>query len=78
VTVTACAQVATDDVRVSVARSGAADATSQYVAYDLEVTQDIPFQIDVLCEGTDIIRARSLGGNVSFTVNGYADDIPTS
>lgn len=78
VTVIACAQTATDDIRISIARSGAADATSQYVVYDLAVVQDLPFQVDLVCEGTDVIRVYSTGGNVSFSAIGYEDDIPSA
>lgn len=78
VTVTAAAQTATDDVRISLAKAGAADATSQYIAYDLAVVQDIIFQIELYLEGTDVIRVYSTAGNVAFTANGYEDDIPSS
>jgi hypothetical protein len=78
VKVIACAQTATDDIRLSVAPSGAADATSQYVAYDLAVAQDLPFEIDLMLSGTDLIRCYSTAGNVSFTCVGYEDDIPSA
>jgi len=78
VTVTAAAQAATDDIRISLAKAAAADATSQYVAYDLAVVQDIPFQIELYLEGTDVIRVYSTAGNVSFVANGYEDDIPSA
>lgn len=78
VTVTAAAQAATDDIRVSLAKAAAADATSQYVAYDLAVAQDTPFQIEMYLEGTDVIRVWSTAGNVAFLANGYEDDIPSA
>lgn len=78
VTLTAAAQAATDDVQISLARSGAVHATSQVMAYDLAVDQDVPFQLEVYLEGTDVLRVYSTAGNVSFTVNGYEDDIPSA
>ncbi len=78
VTVTAATQAATDDVRISLAKAAAADATSQYVAYDLAVAQDTPFQIELYLEGTDVIRVWSTAGAVAFLANGYEDDIPSA
>lgn len=78
VTVTAAAQAVTDDIRLSIAKGGAADATSQYVAYDLAVAQDTPFQHEFYLEGSDVIRVYSTAGDVSFTCNGYEDDIPSA
>jgi hypothetical protein len=78
VNVTASAQTATDDVQISLARSGAVHATSQVLAFDLAVLQDVPFQIEMYLEGTDVVRVYSTGGNVAFTVNGYEDDIPSA
>lgn len=78
VTVTAAAQVASDDVRISIARSGAADDPVQYVAYDLAVAQDTPFQMEFYLEGTDVIRVWSTAGDVAFLANGYEDDIPSA
>jgi hypothetical protein len=78
VSVKACCQVATDDIRISLALAAAADATSQYTVYDATVVKNVPYQEDFYLEGTDLIRVRSLGGNVSFTANGYEDDIPAA
>jgi hypothetical protein len=78
VNVTCACHTATDDIRLSIAPLGAGDATSQYVARDLAVVQDVPYIHEFYLEGTDMIRVYSTGGNVSFTVNGFEDDIPVA
>lgn len=78
VTVTAASQTATDDIRLSIAQGGVATTASQYVAYDLAVAQDTPFQHEFYLEGSDVIRVYSTAGDVSFTCNGYEDDIPSA
>jgi hypothetical protein len=78
VTICASCQTATDDVQISIAPLAAAHAVSQVVAFDLAVSQDVPYYHDCYLEGTDLIRVYSTGGNVAFTVNGYEDDIPSA
>jgi|SRR5579885_563633 hypothetical protein len=61
-----------DTFRISVAPGGAADAVSQYIAWDTTVNgnDSLPLTLGIGLSATDKIRCRSTNGNVSFTASG--------
>lgn len=70
--ITACNEAgAATTIRISIAPLGAADATSQYIAYDLPLDANNVYETSVkVLTATDKIRVYSGSGNVNFTANG--------
>lgn len=69
--VSCCNQSTATTIRVSLAPLGAADATSQYIAYDLPLSANNVYQTEEFSiGGTGIVRVRSASGGVSFTLMG--------
>lgn len=71
--VTCCNQSTSNDtLRISVAVAGAADATKQYLFYDLPIPANDTFTltIGITLAATDILRCYSGSGNVSFNAFG--------
>lgn len=62
--------------RISVAIAGAADAPPQYLAYDaaLAANETKAFTLGITLGATDVVRVRSLSGNVSF--NAFGEETP--
>lgn len=65
--------------RLAVAPLGAADATSQYLVYDEPLTISATAgcsdsRSGIRLRANDVIRVRSLNGDVSFTAMVYEDD----
>lgn len=58
--------------RLSLAVAGAADASTQYINYDEAIAAHTTTRISMACNlyPTDIIRAYSSSGNISFTILG--------
>ena len=58
--------------RISIAIGGAADATSQYLYYDLSLDGNDTFiaTVGLSLASTDVIRVRSANGNIAFSVFG--------
>jgi hypothetical protein len=72
-TITAANESATPTaIRLSVAPAGAADATSQYLAYDLPIgaNETITFSLGQGLAATDKIRCYNTLATVAFTANG--------
>lgn len=68
-----CNRVAADDTfRIAVAVGGAADEVKQYLAFDSEVTQDVPrvFTIGITLAATDVVRVFAGTSNLSFNMFG--------
>jgi len=62
-------------VRLSHAVAAAVDAPSQYLLYDFAVASGQTKSTEqITVNETDVIRAYSDTGNVSFTVNGIQED----
>lgn len=71
VRVTVCNRSTATSFRLSLAPLGAADATSQYLYYDLALAANDTFVTPILTlTATDLIRCYSTSGNVTFTANG--------
>jgi hypothetical protein len=73
-TITVCNQSssATATFRISVAVAGAADATSQYVAYDafLDYNETKAYTLGITLGSTDVIRVYGSTSNLSFHAYG--------
>ena len=72
-TLAACNQgSAPTTIRVSVAIAGAADASAQYLFYDVPVAAKDTFSatIGITLAPTDAVRCRSANGQVSFHLFG--------
>ncbi len=64
-----------DAFRISMAPAGAADSLEQYIAYDKGILiNDTGSTIAVMLGPGDIVRVRSIGGNLSFTLTGIEQD----
>lgn len=75
--ITVCEQAgAATSFRVSVAVAGAADAVQQYLAYDtaLAANETKAFTLGITLGAADVVRVRSLSGNVSF--NAFGEETP--
>jgi hypothetical protein len=58
-------------IRISIAPSGAADATNQYIAYDLPVTSNNVYQSATFAlSAGDVIRVYTDGAVMSFSAFG--------
>lgn len=58
-------------VRVSIAPAGAADAPSQYIAFDVPITGNGPYKSPVFaCKPTDVVRVYNTLATVAFTLTG--------
>jgi hypothetical protein len=68
--VTACNRGAATAIRVSVAIAGAADALTQYKAYDLPIGANNTLQIPIVAGATDVIRVYATLGTLTFTIAG--------
>lgn len=58
--------------RISVAVAGAADAPVQYIVYDaaLAANETKAFMLGMTLGAADVVRVRSVSGNVSFAIFG--------
>jgi hypothetical protein len=57
--------------RIALAKAGAVDSVDQYVAYDLDITEASALSsVPVALEASDVVRALSASGNVTFTIDG--------
>lgn len=62
-------------VRVSHAVGGAANATKQYLAYDMVIAaNDARTTVRFTAAAADVVRVRSDTGSVSFNINGVEED----
>ena len=71
-TITACNQINTGAIRISVAVAGAADDPKQYVVYDvpLRTNETQAYTLGITLSAGDIIRCYSNCGCVSFNIFG--------
>lgn len=71
-TIVACNQGAATSIRLSVAIAGAADASAQYIAYDVAIGANTTytFTIGVTLATTDVIRVYATLATVSFAAFG--------
>jgi hypothetical protein len=71
-TIKACNQSTATTIRVSIAVAGAADATKQYVYYDLPLAANDTYSATEgwALQATDVVRCQSASGNVSFNLFG--------
>lgn len=58
--------------RISFSKRGASTSNADYVYYDLPITGNNTFlsELDFSMDGTDVLRAYSVQGNLSITVYG--------
>lgn len=71
--ISVCNRAASDTTfRLSVAQAGAADATEQYLYYDVTLPANDTFvaTIGVTLAATDVVRAYAVSANVSVNVFG--------
>jgi hypothetical protein len=62
--------------RVAVSPLGAAIANEHYIAYNFVLdANDSLTSAPIEVGETDVVRVRSLNGNISFTVDGLEEDI---
>jgi hypothetical protein len=72
-TITVCNRAASiSTFRISVAPAGAADANSQYLYYDLSISENNSFAatIGITLNTTDVVRVYSSSTNLSFSLFG--------
>ena len=64
---------AQDTIRISHAVGGAADATSQYLYYDLVIAANTTtvLAVPIAMAATDVIRIRATNGTCTFSSYGY-------
>lgn len=66
---------AADSFRVAHALAGAADATKQYLVFDVAVDVAASKGTDrITMNAGDILRVRSANGDISFNINGIEED----
>lgn len=58
--------------RVSIARDGATDATSQYLAYDRAILGNAIERVEGIClTSDDVVRAYATLATLTFTLSGF-------
>lgn len=64
----------TDKVRISISVAGAADDVKQYIVFDASVSANNVIEVTcgITLQATDVVRVRSLNGDVSF--NAFGDE----
>lgn len=75
VEVVICNQSSATTVRLSHAKAGAADATTQYLLRDFAIdANDTLVTANIVLTATDVLRVYSTSGNVTFNINGIEED----